>query len=166
MCIRDRHREMEVTSNSKSSVEQNAPSIDIALLMQGVSPSNDEYYPTVVIHNLMKILNDPSLSTHHTAAIQAIMHIFQNLGLRCVSFLDQIIPGIILVMRSCPPSQLDFYFQQLGFLISIVKQHIRPHVKEIYDVIKEFFSIIKLQITIISVIESISKALELSLIHI
>ena len=155
-----KHREIEVTSNSKSSVEQNAPSIDIALLMQGVSPSNDEYYPTVVIHNLMKILNDPSLSIHHTAAIQAIMHIFQNLGLRCVSFLDQIIPGIILVMRSCPPSQLDFYFQQLGSLISIVKQHIRPHVEKIYGVIREFFPIIKLQITIISVIESISKALE------
>lgn len=42
----------------------------------------------------------------------------------------------------------------------IVKQHIRPHVEKIYSVIKEFFSIIKLQITIISVIESISKALE------
>lgn len=133
-----KHREIEVTSNSKSSVEQNAPSIDIALLMQGVSPSNDEYYPTVVIHNLMKILNDPSLSIHHTAAIQAIMHIFQNLGLRCVSFLDQIIPGIILVMRSCPPSQLDFYFQQLGSLISIVKQHIRPHIEKIYGVIRGF----------------------------
>ena len=84
---------------------------------------------------------------------------FQNLGLRCVSFLDQIIPGIILVMHSRPPSQLDFYFQQLGSLISIVKQHIRPHVEKIYGVIRKF-PIIKLQITIISVIESISKALE------
>lgn len=155
-----KHRQVEVTSNAKISVEQNAPSIDIALLMQGMSPSNEEYYPTVVINTLMKILRDPSLSSHHTAVIQAIMHIFQTLGLRCVSFLSQIIPGIISVMNSCPPSLLEFYFQQLGLLVSIVKQHIRPHVDEIYEVVQEFYLIPKLQITIISVVEAISKALE------
>lgn len=155
-----KHREVEVISNAKLSVKQNAPSIDIALLMQGISPSNDEYYPTVVISTLMKILRDPSLSTHHTAVIQAIMNIFQTLGLRCVSFLKQIIPGIIAVMHSCPPSLLEFYFQQLSLLVTIVKQHIRPHVDEIYEVIKEFFPIFKLQLTIISLIESISIALE------
>lgn len=155
-----KHRQVEVSSNAMISVEQNAPSIDIALLMQGMSPTNEEYYPTVVINTLMKILRDSSLSSHHTAVIQAIMHIFQTLGLRCVSFLGQIIPGIISVMHSCPPSLLEFYFQQLGLLVSIVKQHIRPHVDEIYGVIEEFYMIPKLQITIISVIEAISKALE------
>lgn len=155
-----KHREVEVTSNANSTVEQNAPSIDIALLMQGMSPSNEEYYPTVVINTLMRILKDPSLSTHHTAVIQAIMHIFQTMGLRCVPFLSQIIPGFILVMHSCPPSLLEFYFQQLGLLVSIVKHHIRPHVDEMYEVIEEFFLIPKLQITILLVIESIAKSLE------
>lgn len=155
-----KHREVEVTSSTKISVEQNAPSIDIALLMQGMSPSNEEYYPTVVINTLIKILRDPSLSSHHTAVIQAIMHIFQTLGLRCVSFLSQIIPGIISIMHSCPPSLLEFYFQQLGSLISTVKKHIRAHVDEMYEVIQEFFPIVKLQIPIISVIEALSKAME------
>lgn len=155
-----KHREVERASNTKISAEQNAPPIDVALLMQGMSPSNEEYYPTIVIGILMKILKDTSLSSHHTAAIQAIMHIFQTLGLRCVSFLRQIIPGIINVMHTCPPSLLEFYFQQLGLLFSIVKQHIRPYVSDIFEVIKEFFSILKLQITIISVIESISRSLE------
>ncbi|CCH60866.1 hypothetical protein TBLA_0D03670 [Henningerozyma blattae CBS 6284] len=155
-----KHREVEVISNTKLSMEQNAPSIDIALLMQGISPSNEEYYPTVVINTLMKILRDSSLSSHHTSVIQAIMNIFQTLGLRCVSFLKQIIPGIISVMHSCPPSLLEFYFQQLSSLVTIVKQHIRPHVDEIYQVIQEFFPILKLQLTIISLIESISKSLE------
>lgn len=154
-----KQREVERTSNTNITAEQNAPRIDVALLMQGMSPSNDEYYPTVVIATLMKILKDPSLSSHHTSAIQAIMHIFQTLGVRCVSFLKQIIPGIINVMRTCPPSLLEFYFQQLGILISIVNQHIRPFVAEIFEVVKEFFPIVKLQITIISVIESFSKAL-------
>ena len=128
--------------------------------MQGMSPSNDEYYTTVVVHCLLKILKDPSLSSYHTSVIQAIMHIFQTLGLKCVSFLDQIIPSILDVMRTCSPSLLEFYFQQLCSLVSIVKQHIRPHVDSIFQAIRDFSSVVKLQITIISVIEAISKALE------
>lgn len=155
-----KHREVERTSSARIPSEQNAPPIDVALLMQGMSPSNEEYYPTVVIATLMKILKDSSLSSHHTSVIQAVMHIFQTLGLRCVSFLKQIIPNILNVMRTCPPSLLEFYFQQLGVLVSIVKQHIRPFVTDIFEVIKEFFPIVKLQITVISVIESISKSLE------
>ncbi|CEP63160.1 phosphatidylinositol kinase-related protein kinase TOR1 LALA0_S07e03752g [Lachancea lanzarotensis] len=155
-----KHREVERTSNATTTADQNAPPVDVGLLMQGTSPSNDEYYPTVVITTLMKILNDPSLSSHHTSVIQAVMHIFQTLGLRCVSFLKQIVPGIINVMQACPPSLLEFYFQQLGVLVSIVNQHIRPFVGEIFEVITEFFPLVKLQITIITVIESISKALK------
>lgn len=157
-----KHREVEQNSKSISS-EQNAPPIDVALLMQGMSPSNDEYYPTVAITNLMKILKDPSLKIHHSKVIQAIMYIFQTLGLRCVSFLPQIIPGIINVMDSCEPAMKKFYFQQLGALILIVKQHIRPFLPEIFAVIQKFFSINdenNIAVIIINLIESISRALD------
>ncbi len=42
----------------------------------------------------MKLSGDPLLSMHHTAAIQAIMHIFHALKLKCVIFLKDVIPGI------------------------------------------------------------------------
>lgn len=134
-----------------------------ALLMQGMSPSNEEYYPKVAITNLMKILKDPSLSIHHTKVIQAVMYIFQTLGLRCVAFLPQIIPGIINVMHTCQLSMLKFYFQQLGDIVLIVKQHIRPFLDDIFKVIKEFFnagSQLNIQVTIINVIQSVSRALD------
>lgn len=160
----DPYKHREVEQNSKSiPVEQNAPPVDVALLMQGMSPSIDEYYPTVAINNLMRVLKDPSLSTHHSKVIQAIMYIFQTLGLTCVSFLPQIIPGIINVMHTCQPSMLNYYFQQFGNLILIVKQHIRPFLPEIFKVIEEFFSVnsqLNTQNIIIDLIQSISKALE------
>lgn len=160
----DPYKHREVEQNSKSiPVEQNAPPVDVALLMQGMSPSNEEYYPTVAINNLMRILKDPSLSTHHNKVIQAIMYIFQTLGLKCVSFLPQIIPGIISVMHTCPQSVLKFYFQQLGVLILIVTQHIRPFLPDIFKVIEEFFYInsnLNIQVIIINLIESISRALD------
>lgn len=157
-----KHREVEQNSKSISS-DQNAAPVDVAFLMQGMSPSNEEYYPTVAINNLTKILKDPSLSMHHNKVIQAIMYIFQTLGLRCVSFLPLIIPGMINVMHTCQTSMLKFYFQQLSALILIVRQHIRPFLPEIFAIIKEFFTLIhnpNIQIIIISLIESISRALE------
>ncbi|KAF8004447.1 hypothetical protein HF325_001895 [Metschnikowia pulcherrima] len=157
-----KHREVEQSSH-KVPDEQNAPPVDIALLMQGMSPSNEEYYPTVAINNLMRILKDLSLSTHHNKVIQAVMYIFQTLGLRCVSFLPQIIPGMIKVMHNCPASMLKFYLQQLGALIQIVKQHIRPFLPSIFEVVKEFFhssTHLNIKVTITHLIESISRALE------
>lgn len=160
----DPYKHREVEQNSKTvSTEQNAPPLDIALLMQGMSPSNEEYYPTVAISNLMKILKDQSLSSHHNKVIQAIMYIFRTLGLRCVPFLPQIIPGILNVMKTCPTSMLKFYFQQLSALILIMRQHIRPFLPEIFDVIRESFDLhsqFNIQVIIINLIESISKALE------
>ncbi len=62
---------------------------DDSLFMPGPA-QNEEYYPTVAINALMKILKDSSLSVHHTAVVQAIMYIFKTLGLKCVPFLSQV----------------------------------------------------------------------------
>jgi len=63
---------------------------DVTLLMNGVDPSSDEYYPTVVITALLKILKDPSLSQQYQPATQAILNIFQALRLKMVPFLPQV----------------------------------------------------------------------------
>lgn len=155
-----KQKEIEVASNTVSSAEQNKPSIDIALLMQGKSPSSDEYYPTVVMHTLLKIMHDPSLLTHHASAMMAIMNVFQTLRFRCVSFLFEVIPTIISVIESCPISTMEFYFRQLEQLIIIVKQHIRPYVGPIYETIEKKFHIVSLQTTLISITESICTSIE------
>lgn len=60
-------------------------------------PGSDDYYPTVAIKALMNILRDPSLSAHHSMVTQAVIFIFKSLGLRCVPFLDHIIPNMLQV---------------------------------------------------------------------
>ena len=57
--------------------------------ISGPSQSED-YYPTVAMEALMRILKDPSLSVHHTAVVQAVMYIFKTLGLKCVPFLPRV----------------------------------------------------------------------------
>lgn len=154
----DPYKHKEVERNSKN-IAVEGPPTDVALLMQGMSPSNEEYYPTVVISTLMKILKDTSLAAYHSSCIQTIVLIFKTITITCLKFTGTTISAIINVMHTCPPSMLEFYFQQLSALISIVKQHIRPHLEEVFDVIKEFFHLQNLQVTIVSLVESIAKAL-------
>ena len=122
---------------------------------------NDDYYPTITIHALMKILNDASLSVHHTAVVQAVMYTLKSLGLKCVPFLPQIMTPYLNMMKTCPKGILEFHFQQLSVLVSIVKQHIRNYLVDILSLIQEHWNPqSNFQLTIISLVESIAEALE------
>ncbi|PGH21404.1 hypothetical protein AJ80_03321 [Polytolypa hystricis UAMH7299] len=138
------------------------PMSDVSLIMQGLTPSNDEYYPTVVINTLLNnILKESSLAQYHSAVIDAIVTIFKTLGLKCVPFLGQIIPAFISVIRSTPPSRLETYFNQLAILVTIVRQHIRAFLPEIIEVIRDYWdSTYQVQGTILSLVEAIAKSLE------
>ena len=115
----------------------------------------------MVINSLMNMLKDPSLGQHHSSVIDAIMNIFKTLGLKCVPFLGQIIPGFIAVTRACPTSKLDPYFNQLSILVTIVKQHIRNFLPSILALIRDYWeSASGLQSTILQLVEAIAHSLE------
>lgn len=156
-----RHQQVEErTPDAKRSVETNRMT-DISLMMTGLTPSNKEYYPTVVINALLNILKDRSLVQHHAAVIEAIMNIFRTLGLECVSFLDRIVPAFLLVIRSSPQNRLEPYFNQLATLVSIVRQHIRTYLPSIVEILQEYWDVSpSLQSTILSLVEAISRSLE------
>ncbi|KAJ3030013.1 UNVERIFIED_CONTAM: phosphatidylinositol kinase- protein kinase tor1, partial [Siphonaria sp. JEL0065] len=125
------------------------------------SPSSDDYYPTVVLIALTKILRDTSLSVHHSPVVQAVMYMFETLGLKFVPFLSKIIPSLLTMMRSCPPSMLEFHFTKLADLVTIVKQHIRNYLPDIFALLHEFWNpLSNLQIMILSLIEAIALALD------
>ncbi|KAI8344851.1 armadillo-type protein [Chlamydoabsidia padenii] len=156
-----RHKMNAIDGFSEALVDPKLTSNDVTLLMMGIGPSSEDYYPQVVMHSLMKILRDPSLSQHHYPVIEAIMSIFKTLGLKVVQFLPLVIPGFLSLMQSCTPNMLGSYFHKLSELVGIVKQHIRNYLKDIFDLIDEYWTPeSSIQITIISLIESIAKALD------
>lgn len=66
-------------------------------------------------------------------------------------------------MRSCPVGLQEYYFQNLGQLISMVKQHVRNHLGPIMATIRDFWTSTTnpgLQVIIIDVIQSIALALD------
>ena len=135
---------------------------DVALIMQGMKPDNEEYYPTVVFNTLLQnMLKDSSLHQHHSAVIDAIVTSFKTLGLKCVPFLPQIVPSFVAVIRSAPQTKLESYFNQTSILVTIVKKHIRPYAEPLIEVIHDFFSTTnQIQLTALSLVEALSRSLE------
>lgn len=134
---------------------------DITLLMNMQTPSNDEYYQTVVINSLVNVLTDSTLKDHHYEAVEAVMLIFRTQRLRCVSFLPQILPAFIHVIRIAQPHRQDVYLKQLANLILIVKQHIRNYLEDVFGLVHDFWNPNStLQLTIIHLVEAVAKAVE------
>ncbi len=94
--------------------------------------SSEDYYPHVAVTRLIKILNEPSLSSYHRMVIEAVMFIFRVLGLRCVKLLPQVMDLILNLLGSAQQGLRDFLFQQLGLLVSIIKQYIRPYLDKVF----------------------------------
>lgn len=156
-----KHQTIETSSDLSTHNEVIAVS-DVALIMQGLTPSNEEYYPTVVMNTLMyNVLRDNSLAQYHSAVIEAIVTIFKTLGLKCVPFLGQIVPTFVAIIRGAPQARLEAYFNQLAILVSIVRQHIRPYTKELVALVKDFWDINeKVQATVLLLVDALSKSLE------
>ncbi|XP_057312523.1 serine/threonine-protein kinase mTOR-like [Hydractinia symbiolongicarpus] len=151
----------EPAGNSNDSTEATETSTSEMLVTMG-SAHLEEFYPAVAIAALMRIMRDPALSAHHTTVIQAVHFIFNNLGMKGVQYLPQLMPSYLNVIRTCEPAFREFILQMLGKLISVVKQHIRNYLDEIFDLIKEYWvvtSLVTLQNTIIDLIEQLAGAL-------
>jgi FKBP12-rapamycin complex-associated protein len=155
-----RYKLLEKTTEDGVAEAGKASGTDLFELAMAVGTSTDDYAQNVAIDSLINILKDPSLSTHHHAVIEAVMYVFKTQGLKCVTFLPQIIPAFLNVIRTCITGT-EFYWQQLGILIGIIRQHVRNYLKDIFDLVQENWNPnSSIQLTIVSLVEAVAKALE------
>ncbi|KAL3862460.1 hypothetical protein ACJMK2_008424 [Sinanodonta woodiana] len=130
------------------------------LANMSASATLEEFYPAIAVATLMRIIRDPTLSQHHTMVVQAITFIFKSLGMKCVSYIQQVIPAYLTVVRTADPNFREFLFQQLGVIVAIVKQHIKNYLADIFNLIKEYWTPNStMQNTIILLVEQIVAAL-------
>ncbi|KAJ7580147.1 phosphatidylinositol 3-kinase [Mycena floridula] len=123
------------------------------------SPLSVDDSQTVVLKALLDILNDRTLVNLHYSVIEAIMTMFKTQGLQCLPLLPQVMPAFFAVTRNSAARLQDFHLQQLGILISIIKDHVRNYVPDICRLILDLWDTINLQFWLISLIEAVGKAL-------
>ncbi|KAL2349528.1 hypothetical protein Fmac_003528 [Flemingia macrophylla] len=102
--------------------------------------SSDDYYSTVAINSLMRILRDPSLASYHLKVVGSLMFIFKSMGLGCVPYLPKVLPDLFHTVRTCEDNLKDFITWKFGTLVSIVRQHIRKYLPDLLSLISEFWS--------------------------
>lgn len=71
----------------------------------GLASSSEDYYPTVAINALMRMLRDQSLVAHQTQVVKSLFYIFQALGMAAVPYLAK---ASLLVRTSCIMLQRPF----------------------------------------------------------
>ena len=74
------------------------------LANMSASTTLEEFYPAIAVATLMRIIRDPTLQKHHTMVVQAITFIFKSLGIKCVPFIQQVIPAYLTVIRGTDPN--------------------------------------------------------------
>ncbi|KAJ4823015.1 hypothetical protein Tsubulata_009220, partial [Turnera subulata] len=102
--------------------------------------TSEDYYSTVAINSLMRILRDPSLASYHQKVVGSLMFIFKSMGLGCVPYLPKVLPDLFHTVRICDDSLKDFITWKLGTLVSIVRQHVRKYLPELLSLISELWT--------------------------
>ncbi|GAX78992.1 hypothetical protein CEUSTIGMA_g6432.t1 [Chlamydomonas eustigma] len=104
------------------------------LPISGLVSSSEEYYPTVAINALMRVLRDPSLSSQQSV-IDALMIILRSLNLASVPYLPKVLPVLFEVLNEADVALREDIFQQLTKLVAFVKQHIRRFLPDLIQLI-------------------------------
>ncbi|KAD4584827.1 hypothetical protein E3N88_22428 [Mikania micrantha] len=102
--------------------------------------TSEDYFSTVAINSLVRILRDPSLSSYHQKVVGSLMFIFKSMGLGCVPYLPKVLPDFFHTIRTCEDSLKEYITWKLGTLVSIVRQHIRKYLPELLSLISELWS--------------------------
>ncbi|CAM8904260.1 unnamed protein product [Rhodiola kirilowii] len=113
--------------------------------------TSEDYYATVAINSLMRILRDSSLASYHQNVVGSLMFIFKAMGLGCVPYLPKVLPELLNIVRNgnrtCDEFLKDFITSKLGTLVSIVRQHIRKYLPDLLSLISELWSSLSLPVT-------------------
>jgi len=87
------------------------------------------------------------------------MYVFNALGLRCVPFLRSLVPHILHTIRICGQASLrEALLVQVANLSGIVRDHLRPYIDSIFDVIELFWTTKHLE-TVLVLVEKLAFAM-------
>ncbi|KAI9920631.1 hypothetical protein PsorP6_000181 [Peronosclerospora sorghi] len=100
-------------------------------LLPSMIPDSSQYFPTVAINALIRILLEPRNSVHYQGTFMAIMYICKSQRKRMGQHLDKIIPAFLYALEKVNRSLRKFLFEQLCDLIQIVEEQIQPHLDHV-----------------------------------
>ena len=109
---------------------------------------------------MLKIIKDVSLSTHHIAAIEGVNFMFVTFKSKCIPFIHQVFPLYLSLIKNSEYQIREAIFCQLCSLITIVKDHIKEYLDQLFSFIKEYWEVNAHQQSLINLVEQIAVSLK------
>lgn len=119
------------------------PGADTELIPSaGLTTANEEFYPTIAINALAKVLLDPALSSLHPMALRSLMYLLGALGLGCVPFLPRCMPVLLALARSRAADEAlrEQLFGHLTQLVGTIRGHARAYAGELLPLVYRAWS--------------------------
>lgn len=106
----------------------------------GMVTSSEDYYPTVAINALMRVLRDPAFASLHGRAVASLFQIIKAMGLGFVPFLPKVVPVLLALTRAAD----DVYrriemVKALTDLVVLMRQHIRKYLVDLLALVDAFW---------------------------
>lgn len=107
----------------------------------GLATSSEDYYPTVAINALMRLLRDPSSSSLHGKAVNSLFRIVRSMGLGFVPYLPKVVPVLLSITRGTDDMNRKVeMIRALSDLVILMRQHIRKFLPSMLNLINFFWS--------------------------
>ncbi|KAI3435635.1 hypothetical protein D9Q98_001694 [Chlorella vulgaris] len=106
----------------------------------GLVTSSEDYYPTVAINALMRVLREPSAAALHGKAVAALFEIIQAMGLSFVPYLHKVVPVLLQLTRGADDLQrrVDMV-RALTDLVVLMRQHVRKFLPDLLALVNDFW---------------------------
>lgn len=107
----------------------------------GLVASSEDYYPTVAINALMRVLRDPTMSSLYSRAVHALFKIVRSMGLGFVPYLHKVVPVLLTLTRAVDEVHRRVeMFKALTDLVVLMQQHIRKFLPDFLALVDAFWS--------------------------
>ncbi|ETO28610.1 phosphatidylinositol kinase Tor2 [Reticulomyxa filosa] len=149
-----------IDNNSSGNLKSQS---DISLL----DSRSEDYYPTVVVHSLCKMLADNGLRVYHYDVLRAIVDVLKHVGKsRCGAFLAQVMPILLDIMKQsvADVSHRQTLLETLITIISVCESHIRDYLDQVFEIVQAYWNVsnstdVQLQSLLLQLLTQINFAL-------
>lgn len=107
----------------------------------GLATSSEDYYPTVAINALMRLLRDPSSASLHGRAVVSLFRIIRSMGLAFVPYLSKVVPVLLSITRRADDINRRIeMIRALADLVVFMRQHIKKFLPDFLSLIDSFWT--------------------------
>lgn len=113
------------------------PRDSLIALLEHPFTSSPEYFPSVALDSLHRIIANPKLHLQHREACQAIVNILKSVGSKCSTYLDAVVPRVLLLLTHSAPKDSPYpgafgqlqqqVMQRLADIVSIAGHSYLPY---------------------------------------